>query len=247
MNSHYTNLQDAKTSRCPMLSGTIDYLENFLGQNHPKLEDVGHKGNVCPFTQKVLANNTVHFLREAIDPKNPEAITEIKKSLLETHRPNFFNVVEKAVEESKRKLACLLIIIHGLQTADECNTFISNVQKDLQPDFVQKGLLLSELHPYSSTPSARNEDFFPSRPPFPLFFIRRIIPNDIPYLLRKDRYSDEIYTKILSGLLEDFDLDVIKHEMHRLGKEVDLTLLPKPKNDNDDEFYPGLYDWFFPW
>ncbi len=227
METNYINFATANASKCPMMLGTIDYLQNFLGKPHPSLESVGHKGSICPFTPQVLKNGTVSFAREIIDIQALQAGEKIKKSLLETHMPAFFNEIEPGIQEDKRKLACLLVIISGLSSADECNKFVSMVQKDLQPLFIQQGLLLSELHPFSNVPSARNPEFFTSRPPFPLFFIRRVIPNDVPYLLRKDRYSDEIYGKILFSLKRDLGIETVVAEMKRLNKEVDLTLLPK--------------------
>lgn len=225
MNSAYITLNEASASKCPMLFGTVNYLKNFLGKPHPSLESAGHKGSVCPFTPQVLKSETVSFARETINVNDPDAIEKIKWSL-ESYKFGFFNVVEARLEKSKQKLACLLIVIQGLNSADECNKFVSLVQKDLQPSFVEVGLLLSELHPYNQVPSVRNSEFFASQPPFPIFFIRRVIPNDIPYLLRKDRYNNEVYKKILMSLKRNFGVELIIAEMKRLGKEIDLTIKP---------------------
>ncbi len=218
---NYINLDDAQASKCPLIGGTVNYLENFLGKTHPELEKVGHKGTVCPFTPSVLQNGTVSFARGVINKADPEAISKLKKVLVESHLQNFLKIIEPSVSEDKRKLACLLIIMYGLNTEEECTTYVSNVQKEVQPEFVQAGLLLSELHPYSLVPSVRNNEFFPSRPPFPIFFIRRLIPNDIPYLLRRDRYDETTYQKIFNALQRDFTLEVIEKEMARLGKKLE--------------------------
>jgi len=216
----YYSLDAAKESGCPVLAGTINYLEKFLSQPHFKLQEVGHNGSVCPFTRNVLINKTVYFAREMVNMFDKNASDTIRQSLNKLHMQTFLTIDTSLVGESIRKLACLIVLVHGPESAEECNRYVSIVQKEVQPDFVAKGLLLSELHPYSHVPSARNPNFFPSRPPFPIFFIRRIIPNDIPYLLRKDRYDDLTYKKILDSLLRDFGKGVIIKEMVRLGKEV---------------------------
>lgn len=218
---NYINLADAQASKCPLIGGTVNYLENFLGKTHPELEKVGHMGTVCPFTPSVLKNGTVSFAREIISTTDPEAISNLRKLLIESHLQNFLTLIEPSVSEEKRKLACLLIVMYGLNTEEECTTYVSNLQKEIQPEFVQAGLLLSELHPYSPVPSVRNSEFFPSRPPFPIFFIRRLIANDIPYLLRRDRYDETTYQKIFSALKRDFTLEVIEKEMARLDKKLE--------------------------
>lgn len=223
----YVNLQSAQGSGCPLLKGTIGYLENFLGKPHEKLAEKGHHGTVCPFTPRVLKNGTVYFARETVNPSDTDVEAKIKEFLVNRHLPNFFDIVEAQVAQDQKRLACLLIVIHGLNSAENCQRFVSNTQKKLQPDFVKAGLLLSELHPHNLVPSVRNPELLASRPPFPIFFIRRIIPNDIPYLLRKDRYNDETYGKILFRLHLDFGPDVINQEMKRLGKEADFSLLPR--------------------
>lgn len=221
----YISLKNAIASGCPALAGTIDYLKNFLGAPHPNLEKVGHKGTICPFTAKVLENEAVTFAREAVDINDLAAEEKVEHSLIKNYLPNFLNVIEQSVEEKNRKFACLIVIVHGPNTPDECNKFVSLRQKNVQQEFVQAGLLLSELHPHSPVPSVRNSEFFPSRPPFPIFFIRRLIPNDIPYLLRRDRYNDLIYLKILNSLKRDFGMEVIEREMKRLGKILEIPKL----------------------
>ncbi len=211
--NNYIDLQSARSSNCPLLRGTLEYLESFLSKPHSILSDAGYFGTVCPFTSKVLEHETVCFTNEIIDVSDRNAIVKIKDSLLEDHLRHFIDVWEP----SKQKLACLLVMVFGPQSAEDCNTFISKVQKDLQPRFVERGILLSELHPHSQVPSVRCPVFFPSRPPFPLFFVRRIIPNDIPYLLRKDRYDEETYNKIARSLNRDFGKSAIEKEMKRLN------------------------------
>lgn len=215
----YYSLDAAKLSGCPMFSGTINYLEEFLGKPHPDLEKVGHKGSVCPFTPKVLENKTVHFVREIVDVKvGEEARTYLKFQLIRNHMQTFL-AIEKASENVARKLACLVIVVFGPETLEECMYYVSEAQKQVQPLFVEFGLLLSELHPHSPVPSARNNEFFPSRPPFPIFFIRRLIANDIPYILRRDRYDEVTYSAMYDSLLRDFGAETINKEMERLGKK----------------------------
>ena len=114
---NYLTLDEASVSGCPMMLGTIDYLQNFLAKPHASLEVVGHKGTVCPFTSQVLKNETVSFAREIVDVSNPDAILKIKKSLLDSHLKGFFNIIEPQVEEKNKKLACLLVVVYGLCSA----------------------------------------------------------------------------------------------------------------------------------
>lgn len=218
----YFTLTEALHSGCPFLTQTTDYLENFLGKPHEKLQELGHAGSVCPFTPKVLNNETVVFGHEHILPST--VTEEIEAALLNAHLPYFLNHIVPNTPESTRNLACLLVVISGLTTEEECTRYVSLVQKKLQPRFVEKGLLLSELHPFSKVPSVRNEHFFPSQSPFPLFFIRKLIPNDIPYILRTDRYDDQTYRELFKNIHSIFGQATVKKEMDRLGKEI---ILPK--------------------
>lgn len=215
---NYIDFDSAKLSQCPLLTGTIGYLEGFLSKPHPALEQVGFNGSVCPFTSQVLNNNTLCFSTEIIDVSTDSEQSRVKESLVDFHLEYFLKTWEPSIKLEKQRLASLLIITFGPKSAVECEMFISSVQKELQPRFVETGLLLSELHPHSNVPSVRCPVFYPSRPPFPLFFIRRIIPNDIPYLLRKDRYDEKTYDLISKSLNRDFEKEVIIKEMKRLNK-----------------------------
>lgn len=217
--SSYIALDIAKQSWCPYLWWIVWYLENFLWETHQALEEKGHKWTVCPFTPKVLKWQTVYFAKETIDTTSGNT-QKIEQNLIEKHIPWFLEL-EANTPEEKRKLACLLITAHGPKTPEECNLYISQTQKNIQPMFVSEGLLLSELHPHSTVPSVRNAEFFPSRTPVPIFFVRRIIGNDIPYLIRKDRYDEQIYTKILQSLEKQFGIDRIHQEMDRLWLRIE--------------------------
>ena len=53
-NHEYLSLQQAQASGHDGLMGVVGYMTNFLAQPHPWLQEVGHTGNVCPYTEYVL-------------------------------------------------------------------------------------------------------------------------------------------------------------------------------------------------
>jgi hypothetical protein len=222
----YNSLEKAKKSGVKSLLGTINYLEDFLAKPHPSLISAGHLGSVCPFTPTVLRMDTISFVHAVLEENEFDKASYFRNIVLPLSLCLFYRR-EEGMACANKKTACTLVVLDGISTEDECNLYISQIQKEEQPNFVEKGLLLSELHPFSKVPSVRSNVFFPSRTPYPIFFIRRIIPNDIPYLLRKDRYEEDTYNKILFSLKRDFGIGVITREMTRLCKEVDWSGLLK--------------------
>ncbi len=215
----YYSLTEARNNGSSSIVAIAKWLEEFLGQPHAALQAKGYHGSVCPFTPRVLAHETVSIAALPINPA-AKSFTGLLEKIVVSSASDFFKT-EAVIPENIRHLACLLLIVEGIETSKEmCELFVSKIQKKLQPEFVGMGLLLSELHPHSDVPSVRAANFFPSRPPFPLFFIRRLIAADIPYLLRRDRYDQTTYDKIFSGVRLHFSDDAIRSEMKRLGKKV---------------------------
>lgn len=199
----YLDVPAARESGDPALTGVMNYLSNFLAQPNPALQAVGRPGNVCPFTQMALDKNAIRFGREAVDPTASGSRNRLKQVLLDEHLGRFFTEVEGQVADSR--FASLLVLVDGLQSPQECDDYVSTVQKEVQPDFAEKRLLMSELHPHNTVPSLYNANFFPSGAvPHPIFFIRRIIERDIPFLARPDRYSPETVRRVRTALEEQF-------------------------------------------
>lgn len=250
MEKKYFTLNQAQTSGCPFLNKTVAYLQEFLGKPHEKLEEKGHKGSVCPFTPKVLSHHTVVFGHEHVNPIVTTSDELIRTALITEHMPHFLNNVVPQTQQEFQPLACLLVVVSGLETEQQCNRYVSMVQKELQPEFVKNGLLLSELHPFSPVPSVRDNDFFPSRSPFPLFFIRKLIPNDIPYILRTDRYDEETYRELFRSIHTIFGAETVEKEMARLQKEVVLPHCSAMRNGtcpcSERSFNEILWYGFFP-
>ncbi len=250
MEKKYFTFNQAQTSECPFLNQTTVYLQEFLGKPHEKLQEKGHNSSVCPFTPKVLNYQTVVFGHEHINTIVNTSNESIRTALIAEHMPHFLNSVISQTQQEVRHLACLLIVVSGLETEQECNTYVSMVQKELQPEFVKNGLLLSELHPFSPVPSVRNSDFFPSRSPFPLFFIRKLIPNDIPYILRTDRYDEETYRNLFYSIHSNFGVETVEKEMARLQKEIVLPKCQAMRNGvcpcSEKSFSEILWYGFFP-
>ncbi len=179
MKTPYLDLPAARESDDAALTGVTQYLSGFLAQPNTALQAVGRPGNVCPFTRMALESNAIRFGRQAIDPHSPTAREDLMRAMREEHRERFFTEVDEVV--SDRRFASLLVLIDGPQSPEECDELVSQTQKALQPDFVTRGLLMSELHPHNTVPSLHNPQFFPSRPPHPFHFIRRIVERDIPF------------------------------------------------------------------
>lgn len=163
-------------------------------------------------------NGTVSFCLSPSNPDDQQATEIISANLREAHIPAFHKRLEPNVPEAYRHLACLVIVYDGPTTAADCDCLVSQTQKAMQPVCVASGLLLSELHPHSQVASARNSALFPSQPPVPIHFLRRLIPFDIPYILRNDRYDQATFDLMLSALLSIFNRGVVLRQMERLGK-----------------------------
>ncbi len=214
MNTSYLDLPSARATENPAMLGVINYLDTFLAQPHPALQAVGRPGNVCPFTRMALETNSIRFGRQDVDVASAESLANLKSVLQEIRLGKFFTDVEQIVAD--RRLASLLILVDGPQSPGDCHIAVSAVQKDLQPDFVESRLLMSELHPHNRVPSLHSPDFFPSGAvPHPIFFIRKIISKDIPFLAREDRYPPETVARVRGSLVEQFGEDVVREAMRK--------------------------------
>ena len=215
--SDYKNLESAKKDS--IYNEIINnFLENFLAKPHEELLKQWINGNVCPFTKAVLKESTVLFTREHIDTSNTNATRLLKESLINQHIPIFLDRILSQLSKNSQKLACIVIHLDWVSSQEECNTFVTLPQKEMQPDFVMHWLLLSELHPHNTTSSARNDSFFPSsQTPYPIYFIRKLIStpwkkghSDIPYIVRLDRYDKETCDRMYDKLVEIFWIEEVE-------------------------------------
>lgn len=214
MKTPYLDLPEAEATQDPAMLGVIHYLKGFLAQPNPALEGVGRTGNVCPFTGMALASNAIRFGRENVEVTDPKSRETLKRVLMEEHLGRFFSEVEATVAD--KRFASLLVLADGPQSADDCEQFVSTVQKELQPDFVESRLLMSELHPHNKVPSLYSPSFFPSGAvPHPIFFIRRLIERDIPFLARSDRYPPQTVERVRAALVEQFGEETVESALRK--------------------------------
>jgi len=69
------------------------------------------------------------------------------------------------------------------------------VQQELKPEFVAKGIMIGQFHPYCLESGLWNQNFRPLQAPVPLLAIRYMVLTDFPFLRKDERFISS-YVKI---------------------------------------------------
>ena len=136
---------------------------------------LGRKGDVCPFTMQAFSKG-LFWLN--VQPVHGETIEEMAaivngflNTFLELEPTSGGNVQYKTIN-----------ILFPFMKSDRWIELIDGCQLLLKKQFVQKGLMIGQFHPYCEQGGLHNDDFKPLQAPFPLLAIRNMVPTDYPFL-----------------------------------------------------------------
>jgi len=102
---------------------------------------------------------------------------------------DWFTVLEQDREPTAAPLTAALVLFPDVSTRDAPEV-IDTAQRELKPGFVSAGLMVGQFHPAPpNEPGLWNPDFRPLRSPLPLLAIRRMVANDVPFLLSEPEYA----------------------------------------------------------
>jgi len=155
----------------------VCYMREFLAKPHPLL---GRGGPTCPFVPRSLRLDSIHMgvVRSAPGAgaaKQKAAAVAAARSLV----GRFERLPPYAGSAAVHKAVVLLF--PDVREKD-AHVVIDEVQCELKPLFVAKGLMIGEFHARNNASGLRNPDFFPLRTPTPALAVRNIVPSDIAFL-----------------------------------------------------------------
>ena len=176
------------------------YMREFLAKPHPL---VGRKGPVCPFVPGALRMKTLYFSVVRTDGLSTrDTIAKVRSSA-----KSFVSRFHKLEPTTGKKTAYkAVVLVFPDVHIDKAPQVIDDVQMQLKPDFVAKGLMIGEFHRQNNSCGLRNESFFPLRTPQPALAIRRIVPTDLVFL-SPTKYAPSLRLKFLESYLEQFEGD----------------------------------------
>ncbi|MGW6919077.1 DUF6875 domain-containing protein [Kitasatospora sp. NPDC054939] len=151
---------------------SLQWIEGFVAKPHPKL---GRSGVVCPFIPGALKKDTIWFAL----PSGPIYLPGDIKDIIEHYRGVFEKIHPQSRPESYFKT--IVVAFPGVGPG-RAGRFIDDVQADLKPHFIARGLMLGEFHSNNTVKGSYNATFYPLRSPFPLLAIRRMVPQDRSFL-----------------------------------------------------------------
>ena len=177
------------------------YMREFLAKPHPL---VGRKGPVCPFVPAALRYNSMYFsvVRTGHLESRGEVIARVKACAR-----SFVTRFHELEPTTGRKVAykAVVLVFPDVPLRD-AHEVIDNVQLELKPEFVAKGLMLGEFHKHNNACGLRNPNFYPLRTPSPALAVRRIVPTDLVFL-SPSKYPSKLRLKFLQSYLEQFEGD----------------------------------------
>jgi hypothetical protein len=158
-----------------MLKTLLDWILTVIVRPHSEL---GRTGPVCPFVMPALQLQCLWI--SVVDwDVGVEDISEIIRSFIDIYHSYQPNVGAGA------GLRTFLIAFPALDP-DSAGSTINAVHSSLKPEVVERGLMLGEFFPHSTSPGVHNPKYFPLRSPVPVFVIRKMVTGDLVFLNKQE-------------------------------------------------------------
>ena len=158
------------------------WINHFLARPH---QDLGRAGLVCPFIPRSLKMDTIRLVEVPASEMTQQGLEDFVKQCRETF-------LQQSPQTGKLSIYKALLLVFPDINDDQCG-LIDNVQRNLKPFFVEKGLMLGEFHKFNDSPGLHNPNFYPLRSPIPMLAIRFMTESDLPFL---SRMTDNPHTRI---------------------------------------------------
>lgn len=172
---------------CPRAASSRDvlltiarYVSDFLTKAHPEL---GRPGAVCPFAAGGLQRDAITVTASTLDRPDKAALLEAISGLAAQ-----FDAVGAGSSASYELYRAVIVAFPRLPVADAV-VLIEEVQRELKPDFVARGLMIGEFFPGCPAPGLHNDAFRPLDTPFCSLAIRRMTVSDAPFMVDDDRFA----------------------------------------------------------
>lgn len=159
----------------PELTEVLAWARSYLVSHDP---DLGRSGPVCPYTQPSLQRG-LFFLATATGVDVLAAVDCLR---------TWYVTAAAELPAADRDLLTVLLVLPDLDPVDP--TPLDDLQREAKDDFVDNGLMIGQFHPACEAPGLWNPDFRPLRSPVPLLAIRKLVVNDLPFLVDKESHLD---------------------------------------------------------
>lgn len=176
---------------------TRNWFNDYLSQSH---NEIGRKGNVCPFVRSALNANTIAMETFKYDTKSDSL-----ESLCKLMRYQVQRFLTTRWPEGKKAIAALVTVI--VDFPEEHGVLLDEAQRRVKAEAVRNGVMLGQFHPNCAEPAVLNPSFQVSRSPEALFAIRHMAMHDILFLHSDPEMFAE-YQKRFSHLYDDSNAKV---------------------------------------
>lgn len=156
-----------------------EWLVTYVAQPHPSIR---RTGAVCPFVQPALDAGSLELRVYSTLAPAPEAY------VLEVSRRSIAEFPPPRLRAYKSSLRALVLIFPDLIGRGDV---IDRVHAAIKDEAVQTGLMVGQLHPACTEPSARNGEFLVNRSPVPMLVIRHMAIHDILFLNSRKSWFHE--------------------------------------------------------
>jgi len=174
----------------------LDYCTGVLSKESPH---AGRKGPVCPFVPKAMRNRSI-YISVVGTASGCDAFQKIKELIL--------GILEDfaALEPRQGSLVMYkaVVLFFPDVSSFEAPAIVDRVQRECQPLFVAKGLMLGEFHSLNNSEGIRNKSYFPLRTAVPCLAVRIMVPSDVAFL-SKPKLPASSRRRFLAGFIEHFD------------------------------------------
>lgn len=156
-----------------------EWMSSYLAQPHPELK---RSGAVCPFVRPGMDAGGIRIkVISALTPRPDLYVLDSVRRALDEFPPP-----ELAVRRTSAR--ALVLAFPDLVGRGE---IIDHVHAETKDEAVRAGLMIGQLHPRCTEPSARNAAFAVNLAPIPLLAIRHMAVHDILFLNDRDSWFHE--------------------------------------------------------
>lgn len=190
----------------PAFEKVLKWVDEFICRPHPQL---GREGAICPYVSTSIEKGL--FWLTAYPGERP-SIEEVF-TLGITFRDWFLAL--EPLQGGDAQYKTILILFPDIQESDAPD-IIDRAQIVLKPEYVNKCLMIGQFHALSYEPGAWNSAFLPMRSPIPLLVMRSMVPHDIPFLTKEERYV-RAYLNTFGKRVPKRLQSIVKEAAHRYG------------------------------
>jgi hypothetical protein len=201
----------------PAVETIIEWIKQDIAKPNREL---GRPGAVCPFVPPALQSHCIWISVVDDDISDADQMKGLLSACLSAYDQHDAHI------GASSGLRTFIVVFPRLTRPDR-GTLIDEVHGMIKPVVVERGLMLGEFYPESTSAGVHNPTFLPLRSPMPLFVLRQMVPADLVFLNKKsDR--PERRAQYLRAYLRRFDGELSEErraETRRALAAADTELL----------------------